>query len=74
MKIIKKDNKIKLVKDVKVFLKKTKKKTCNIVVNDKIYQKMKNKHLLSMEKNIKVKKCLIIIIRNSFHLENLQLF
>ena len=41
----------RLVKDIKVFLKKKKKKSNNMVVNDtKIYQKMKNKSLLSIEK------------------------
>ena len=51
-----------LLKEVKVFLKKKKKKSNNMVVNDtKIYEKMKNKTLLSIEKNIiKEKKCLII--------------
>ena len=43
----------KLVKDIKNFLKKKKKKSNNMVVNvTKIYQKMKNKSLLSIEKNI----------------------
>ena len=42
-----------LVKDIKVFLKKKKKTNGNMVVNDtKIYQTMKNKSLLSIEKNI----------------------
>ena len=42
-----------LVKDIKVFLKKKKKKSDNMVVNDtKIYKKMKNKSLLSIEKAI----------------------
>ena len=42
-----------LVKDIKVFLKKKKKTNGNMVVNDtKIYQMMKNKSLLSIEKNI----------------------
>ena len=41
----------KLVKTIKVFLKKEKKKSVNMVVNDtKIYQKMKNKSLLSIKK------------------------
>ena len=41
----------KLVKDIKVFLKKKKKKCDKMVVNDtKINQKMKNKNLLSIEK------------------------
>ena len=41
----------KLVKDIKVFLKKKKKESNNMVMNDtKTYQKMKNKSLLSIEK------------------------
>ena len=41
------------MKDIKIFLKKKKKKTGNIVVNiTKISQKMKNKSLLSIEKDI----------------------
>ena len=43
----------KLVKNIKIFLKKKKKKSSNMVVNvTKISQKMKNKSLLSIEKNI----------------------
>ena len=43
----------KLVKDSKVILKKKKKKNNNMVVNNsKIYQKMKNKSWLGIEKNI----------------------
>ena len=43
----------KLVKDIKVFLRKKKKKSNNAVMNyTKISQKMKNKSLLSIEKNI----------------------
>ena len=44
----------KLVKDIKVFLKKKKKKSDNMVMNNtKIYQKMKNKSLLiKMDKRI----------------------
>ena len=43
----------KLVKDIKIFLKKKKKKSDNMVVNvTKISQEMKNKNLLSIEKNI----------------------
>ena len=43
----------KLVKDTKVFLKKKKKKCNNMVMNDtQIYQKVKNKSLLSIEKYI----------------------
>ena len=54
IKIIKKDYKIKLVKNIKDFLKKKEdRKSKNIVVKDtKIYQKMKNKSLLSKEKSI----------------------
>ena len=43
----------KLMTDIKVFLRKKKKKSNNMVLNDtKLYQKMKNKSLLSIEKNI----------------------
>ena len=43
----------KLVKDIKIFLKKRKKKSDNMFVNvTKTFQKMKNKILLSIEKNI----------------------
>ena len=43
----------KLVKDFKVFLKKKKKKSNDMVVNDtKIYQKIKNKSWMSIEKSI----------------------
>ena len=43
----------KLMKGIKTFLKKKKSKSSNIVMNDrKIYQKMKKKSLLSLEKNI----------------------
>ena len=53
IKIIKKDYKKKLAKDIIVFVKKKKKKSDNIEMNDtKIYQKMKNKNLLSIEKKI----------------------
>ena len=42
-----------LVKDIKFFLKKDKKKNYNMVVNvTKTSQKMKNKSLLSIKKNI----------------------
>ena len=42
----------KLVKNIKIFLKKKKKKSDNMAMNDtKISQKMKNKSLLSIEKN-----------------------
>ena len=42
-----------LIKDIKVFLKKKKIKSYNMVVNDtKIYQKMKSKSLLSIKKNV----------------------
>ena len=51
IKIIKKKYKIKLVKDIKVFLKKKKKKSNNMFLNDtKIYQKIKNKSVFSIEK------------------------
>ena len=43
----------KLVKDIKIFLKKKKKKSYNMVMNvKKISQKIKNKIFLSIEKNI----------------------
>ena len=43
----------KLLKDIKVFLKKKKKTSNNMVVKDtKIYNNMKNKSYLSIEKNI----------------------
>ena len=43
----------KLVKDIKIFLRKKKKKSDNTVRdNTKIYQKMKNKSLLSLEQNM----------------------
>ena len=41
------------MKDIEVFLKKKKKKRKNMVMKyTKIYQKIKNKSLLSIEKNI----------------------
>ena len=54
-----------LGKDIKIFLKKKKKrKSSNMVVNiTRISQKMKSKSLLSVEKNI-IQKCLIIITKN----------
>ena len=43
----------KLVKDIKIFLRKKKKKSDNTVRdNTKIYLKMKNKSLLSLEQNM----------------------
>ena len=43
-----------LMKDIKIFLKEKKKKSNNMVVNDiKINQNMKNKSLLSIEKNMR---------------------
>ena len=51
IKIIKKDCKEKLVKDIKGFLKNKKKKGHNIVMNDgKTYKK--NKNLVEYKKNI----------------------
>ena len=42
----------KLVKDIKVFLEIKKKKSNNIIMNNtKIYNKIKNRTLLSIEKN-----------------------
>ena len=53
--IIKKiKKKKKILEDIKIFLKNNKKKYINIAMNHtKIYHKMKNKSLLSIEKNIK---------------------
>ena len=49
----KKDYRKKLPKDIKIFLKRKKKKNSNMAVTvTKISQKMKNKSLLSIEKNI----------------------
>ena len=58
----------KLVKDFKVFLKKKKKKSINMVLNNtKICQKMKNQNWLNSGKNIVNEKIhLIIIIRTYF--------
>ena len=58
----------KLVDDIKVFLKKKKKKGDNTVVNNtKIYEKMKNKSLLSIEKILQnEKKCFKIISKYYF--------
>ena len=51
MKKIKKECKNKLVKDIKIFLKKKKKKSDNMVVNvRKISQKMKKLNWLGIEK------------------------
>ena len=53
IKKIKKDNKKKLPKNIKIFLKEKKRKNDNMVVNVvKISQMMKNKDLLSKEENI----------------------
>ena len=54
------------MKDNKIFLKKKKKKSNNMVVKvTNIFRKMKNKSLLSIEKNIvEWKKILIIITKN----------
>ena len=55
----------KLMKDIKIFLKKKKEKSNNMVVNvTNISQKMKNKSLLSIEKNIVEWESCIIIIKN----------
>ena len=52
-----KDYKKKLAKDVKILLKKKKKKGSNMVVNiKKISQRMKNKSFLSIEKSKNEKK------------------
>ena len=53
IKKLKKDCKDKIVKNINIFLKKKKKKSSNIFMNGtKISQKMKNKDLLSIGKNI----------------------
>ena len=47
----------KLVKGIKVFLRKKKKNSNNMFINNiKIYQEMRNKSLLSTEKKYKIKK------------------
>ena len=52
-----KDYKKRLAKDVKILLKKKKKKGSNMVVNiKKISQRMKNKSFLSIEKSKNEKK------------------
>ena len=48
---MKKDYKKKPLRDIKIFLKNKKKKSDNMVVNVE-KQKMKNKSLLSIEKNV----------------------
>ena len=60
------------MKDSKIFLKKRKEKSNNMVVNvTNNSQKIKNRSLLSIEKNImEWEKCYVIIIRNYFNLEN----
>ena len=60
------------MKDSKIFLKKRKEKSDNMVVNvTNNSQKIKNRSLLSIEKNImEWEKCYIIIVRNHFNLEN----
>ena len=58
------------MKDIKVFLKQKEEKNHNMVVDDtKVYQKVKSKSWLSIEKNIKWEKCFIIIIKKYFCLE-----
>ena len=44
------------MKYIQAFLKKKKKNTDMVVNDTKLYQKMKNKSLLSIEKNIKLEK------------------
>ena len=72
MKKIKKAYKKNLVKDTKIFLKKKRKKSSNLVVNvTKISQNSKNKSMLNIEKNtIEWEKYHIIIIRKYFSLGN----
>ena len=66
------ENKKRLVKDIKILLKKKKKKSGYIAVKaKKISQKRKNESLLSIENILKdEKKCHIILIRKYFNLEN----
>ena len=62
IKKIKKDYKKKLLKNIKIYLKKKKKKSDNMVVSiTKIFQKMKHKSLLSTEKILQneKKRCII---------------
>ena len=55
--------------------KEGKEKSENMVAKDtKIYQKMKNKSWLRIEKNIKEEEKTSIIIRNYFYLENFVSF
>ena len=56
------------MKGIKAFLKRKKEKMQNIVENNtNIYQKMKNKSLLKIEKKYyKMKKILILITRNYY--------
>ena len=57
----------RLEKNIKIFLKKKKKKRDNMVANvTKISQKMKKKSLLTIEKIYNEKKCLFIITKNIF--------
>ena len=46
----------KLIKNIKAFLKKQKKRKPMVVSNAKIYQKIKNKSFLSIEKKLKREK------------------
>ena len=76
IKKIKKDYKKTLAKDIEVFQKKKKKKNDKVVLNvTKIFEKVKNKNFLSVEKNIKKsEKCLIIKsndLKMSFEVTNL---
>ena len=67
IKEIKKRYKTKLVKDVKIFQKRKRRKTNNMVVNvTKIFHKMKSKRLLRKKILQNDKKCLIIITRNIY--------
>ena len=59
IKKIKYNYKKMLVKDIKIFLRKKKKKSDNMIVNiKKTSQKMKSKRLLSIEKNMEREKTL----------------
>ena len=65
-----------LVKDIKLFSKKKKKKTDNMVVKDtKIPSKDEKQKMVEYSKKTEnEKKWLLLIIRNYFHLEKLILF
>ena len=61
-----------LVKDIKIFLRKKKKKSSNMVVNvTKISQKMKNKSLLSVEKKYyRLRKHALFIVMKNYYFKS----